>query len=1070
MRNWILFSLFTTLFWGCNFGETEDTSGSLFSGHRVVENSFTVTAPSDGIYLEDDVITFRLKHPYSLTVTGTPRISLDIGGSSVFATYVSGSASKTLTFSYTVTAGLNDADGVTLGNTIDLNGGTIKFEGTAGAADATLSISSPSTPGVIVDTSGPSIASITAPLPLTYYVGQKMQFLVTFDQDVYVTGSPKLPIDIGGTTQNATYLSGSGGTSLLFQYTVVATDMDTNGIQITSPIGLNSGTIKDEGGNAATLTFANQNEPTVLVDGDTPLVQTFIPPADGTYQPGDALEFSLRFSEVVNVTGSPRVGVDIGGNIRYAMYASGSGSDTLVFRYSIVSGNEDDDGVDVENIIELNGGTIRDAGARNAYLLMDAPKTPGALVDATLPAVTSITLPSPPADEYFNSGEEIYITLNFNDVIDVSGFPQLGMTLASSGATIYIDYNSGSGTSSLVFRYVVVDEVDEDHDGFELVSPLNLNGGTIQNAQLTNADLDISTAIAALDTSLMLVDATTPTITSITPPADDTYAIGEQVNFTLNFSEIVNVTGSPRFAMDIGGSTRYATYVSGTGSAALTFRWTVQNNYEDTDGIQITSSAILPNGGLIEDRGGNPANYDISGVLPNLAAVFIDGIRPNVTSVTIPAGTYAIGQTVTATVVFDDTVNVAGGAPTITGTFNQAGGGTNFTYQTGTGSATLTFDYVVVAGDEDLDGIALAASISLGGATITDINGNNANLPLSATSFPAVLLDAVGPSIAITGPVNGDYINQSSDSATYAVAGTCDDAGATYDIQINGASAPGQLGVSCDGANFSGTFNTTGLGQVAFTLTVEATDASANNTSSNAVSLTKDTVAPSITSVTPPANANYTFNSNVDFTVNFDEAVTVSGSRIAITAGASTVYASYNSGSGGSTPVYRYTVSSTDYDNDGIAVSSPLELNGGSITDIAGNNANLAFAPPATGSITFNDGTPAFQWYDSGMNPVAAYDYQTPLAPTTEVFTIENTGTAPTSVSFQVGLNSGIGDFQIAADNCSGNVIGINDTCTVSIDFRNIGGSGVKNGQAQADDPGRAPNPGYTLDLQGTKP
>ena len=1072
MKSWILITIVATLFCGCNFGETEESAGGgLFSGHRAVENKFTVTSPSNGIYMENDVITFRLHHPYILTLTGTPRLVLDIGGSTVYANYTSGGGSKTLVFSYTVAAGLNDSDGIQLSSSsIDLNGGTIKFDGTAGTMNADTNISAPSTAGVLVDTSTPSITTITAPIPMTYYIGQQMQFAVTFNENVYVTGSPQLPVNIGASTLNADYVSGSGSSTLLFRYTVAPTDMDLDGIQITSPIGLNGGTIKDAAANNADLTFSNQNAPSVYADGDTPIVQTFIPPVDGTYQTGDTLEFSLRFSEIVNVTGSPRVGVDIGGNIRYAAYNSGSGTNTLVFQYLISSGNNDSDGVDVENTIELNGGTIKDLGARDALLLMDAPRTPGAIVYSPIPTVTSITLPSPPADNYFNSGEEIFITLNFSDLVNVSGIPQLGITLASSGSTIYADYNSGSGTSSLIFRYVVVDEVDEDHDGIEFVSPLNLNGGMIQNAALDNADLNISAAIAAVNTSAMLVDATTPTITSITPPVNDTYANGEQINFVMNFSEIVNVTGSPRVALDIGGLTRYATYVSGSGSASLTFRWTVQPNEEDTNGIQITSSSIDPNGGLIKDRGGNTANYDISGIIPTLSTVYVDGISPSITSVTIPAGTYTLGQTVTATVVFNEAVQVSGGNPTITGIFDQAGGGTDFTYQSGTGSTTLTFDYTVIAGDRDADGVALSANINLGAASLTDNNGNSANLALSSTSFPTVLLNTVNLNVAITNPTSGEYINQNTNSSTYAINGTCGDVSATYDIQINGVSAAGQLGVSCDGTNLSGTFDSTGIAEITFNLTVVATDAFSNSATSAPVSLTKDTVAPSIASVTPPANANYEFNDNVNFTLNFSEAVSVTGSRLSITAGASTVYANYNSGSGTSTPVYNYTIGATDYDNDGIAVVSPLELNGGSITDIAGNSATLTFAPPATASITFNDGTPAFQWYDSGMNPVSFYDYLSPGAPTTEVFTLENTGTAPTSTSFQIGLNSGAGKFQISTDNCSTIVLGINQTCTVSIDFKNSGPSGLKTGQVQADDPGRAPNPGYTLDLQGTKP
>ena len=48
------------------------------------------------------------------------------------------------------------------------------------------------------------------------------------------------------------------------------------------------------------------------------------------------------------------------------------------------------------------------------------------------------------------------------------------------------------------------------------------------------------------------------------------------LSFTVNTSEPVVVTGTPRLAIDVGGVTRYATYASGTGSSALTFSYAVQ--------------------------------------------------------------------------------------------------------------------------------------------------------------------------------------------------------------------------------------------------------------------------------------------------------------------------------------------------------------------------------------------------------------------------------------------------------------------------------------------------------------
>ena len=77
--------------------------------------------------------------------------------------------------------------------------------------------------------------------------------------------------------QTATYRSGSGGTTLVFQYTIQAGETDSNGISIgADAIALNSGTIKDATGNNATLTHS------ALTDNASYKVDTTAPTANFT--------------------------------------------------------------------------------------------------------------------------------------------------------------------------------------------------------------------------------------------------------------------------------------------------------------------------------------------------------------------------------------------------------------------------------------------------------------------------------------------------------------------------------------------------------------------------------------------------------------------------------------------------------------------------------------------------------------------------------------------------------------------------------------------------------------------
>ncbi|CAM4096252.1 MULTISPECIES: T9SS type A sorting domain-containing protein [Flavobacterium] len=105
-----------------------------------------------------------------------------------------------------------------------------------------------------------------------------------------------------------------------------------------------------------------------------------------------------------------------------------------------------------------------------------------------------------------------------------------------------------------------------------------------------------------------------------------------------------------------------------------------------------------------------------------------------------------------------------------------------------------------------------------------------------------------------------------------------------------------------------------------------------------------DLTPPSVTSVTVPANTTYTFGQNLDFLVNFDEAVnvdTVSGTPLLeLTIGSTTRQAVYQSGSGTNTLLFSYTTQCNDLDSDGITVEA-LAANGSTMRDAAANNVNL---------------------------------------------------------------------------------------------------------------------------------
>jgi len=244
--------------------------------------------------------------------------------------------------------------------------------------------------GVTYNSSMPTVTGVTSNTANgTYRVGTVIDVRVTFSVAVNVTGTPRLRLETGTMDRNATYASGSGSTTLVFNYTVLAgdTSSDLNYVA-TSSLTLNGGTIKDVAGNNATLTLpspgaagslsANKN---IVVDGVVPRVTGVTSDtANGTYGVGTVIDVRVTFSETVNVTGTPRLRLETGTTDRYATYASGSGSNTLVFNYTVQAGDTSSDlNYVATSSLTLNGGTIKDVAGNNATLTLPSPGAAGSL-------------------------------------------------------------------------------------------------------------------------------------------------------------------------------------------------------------------------------------------------------------------------------------------------------------------------------------------------------------------------------------------------------------------------------------------------------------------------------------------------------------------------------------------------------------------------------------------------------------------------------------------------------------------------------------------------------------------
>ena len=112
--------------------------------------------------------------------------------------------------------------------------------------------------------------------------------------------------------------------------------------------------------------------------------------------------------------------------------------------------------------------------------------------------------------------------------------------------------------------------------------------------------------------------------------------------------------------------------------------------------------------------------------------------------------------------------------------------------------------------------------------------------------------------------------------------------------------------------------------------------------SENTSPTTSTLTSPAILSATGPANGSFNTGQSLTFNLTFSEPVVVSGApSLAITLGSTTVYANYSSGSGTTVLTFGYTIQVGDSAANGIAITSPIILNGGTIQGLKSQPSNV---------------------------------------------------------------------------------------------------------------------------------
>ena len=635
-----------------------------------------------------------------------------------------------------------------------------------------------------------------------------------------------------------------------------------------------------------------QQQTVSIIDDDAPVVTNVSSStANGSYKVGDVIEVTVTFTQVVTVTGIPQLTLETGATDRIVDVTSGTGSTTLVFAYTVQSGDVSGDLDYVStSSLALNGGTIKNAGGIDAVLTLASPSNAGSLgankaliVDTsvpTAPSVTSITSDSGSdgADEITNDN-----TLKFNGTAEANSTVEVFIGGTSIGTTTA----DGSGNFSF------------DHTG------TTLSDGTISvTATATDAAGNTSSTSSALSVT---VDTTAPLVPSIDAVTDDTGSANFDFTTsdnTVTFTGTAEANGTVEVFIDAAsiGTT------SANGSGAWSFDHTGTTLADNT--YTITAKTT--------DAAGNTSESSTA------VSLVVDTAAPStpvVSSITSDSGTDGADE------ITNDNTLLFNGTAEVNSTVEVFIGGTSIGTTTADGSGNFSFDHT---------GTTLSDGTYSVTAKATDLAGNS-----SATSAAlSVVVDTATPSApavtSITSDNGIDGADEITNDNTLSFNGTAE-ANSTVEVFIDGVS----IGTTTtDGSgNFSFDHTGTTLADASYSVTAKASDAAGNSSSTSSVlSVVVDTTspaAPSVNSITTDSGTDGADEITDDNTLIFN-GTAEANSLVEVLIGGVSVGTTSADGSGNfafdhtattlADGTYQVTAKTTDKAGNSSAASSAIEV------------------------------------------------------------------------------------------------------------------------------------------------
>jgi gliding motility-associated-like protein len=623
------------------------TAGAVLSLTTAPVVSSVNATTANGFYKAGEIITITVAFSSAVTVTGTPALALNSGGT---ASYASGSSTSILNFQYTIGATQNSSD-LDYANTsaLTLSGGTIRDAYSNNALLVLPTAGGASSLGgqknIVVDTEVPLVntvaivsnnanTSLAKPgdlITLTFAANETVAI-----PSVTIAGSAAAVTNTGGNNWSAAYTLTNTAPAGTISFTIAFTDLAAN---------------------AGTAVTATNNASSVLFDKTAPTLNPVTVVSNNTNtaraKTGDIITLLFTSDETISapavtIAGNAAVVTNTGGSNWSAMYTMAAGDAPGAVPFSISFSD-----------VTGNTGTAVTATTNSSSVNFDK----------TMPTLNPVAIASNNANtSRAKTGNVVTVSFSSDEAIAAPAVTIAGNTavVTNTGGnnwTATYTMTAGDASGNIPFSIVFSDVTGNPGNTVSA----STNAGSV-NFDKTAPNL---AAITIASNNANTARAKAGDVISVNFDSDETIAI-----------PAVTIAGNTAAVTNTGGNNWSATYTMAAGDA----------------------SGNVPFSIVFSDVTGNPGTTVT--VTGNASTVNFDKTAPGLVSVTIASGNSntaraKTGDVVTVSFGADEAiatpaVTIAGNTAAVT---NTGGNNWSATYTMTAGDASGNVPFSIVFSD-----------------------------------------------------------------------------------------------------------------------------------------------------------------------------------------------------------------------------------------------------------------------------------------------------------------------------------------------------------------------------------